>query len=823
VYYTAIEQDEAPGGKEVGSLFQECRVALRGLFKSPIFSAIAILSLGLGIGVNTAIFSLINAVLLRPLPVEHPEELLRLESTDQGGEFHAFTYPDYLDLRDRNQVFSGLLAHGVLRLSLNTRGEPELIPGELVSGNYFSVLGVHPELGRGFLPDEDRTPGTHPVVVLSHELWRSHFGMDPAIVGKSILVNGNNFTVVGVAPASFRGTFEGGIVPTGVWVPTMMHAQASNDYKLDSRVVTGFELVGRRKPGVSVDAVKADLTVLARQLAQTYPDTNKDRGVAVQSLESILPTERGPVVAFMSFLMIVVGLVLLIACSNLTNLILARNSFRQKEIATRLALGIGRGRLTRGLLIESFLIAFAGGALGLLLGYWSTRILSRIQPPLPVPIQLDLSPDLRVLVFCIGISLLAALLFGLTPALHASKPDLVSALKISVSPGRKHLRLRRIFIVAQVALSLLLLIVAGLLVRSLGHVATIDPGFAIRERLLAEMDLGSRGYDEQRGRRFLDQLLERAQALPGVSSATLSTNLPLGLSHSKESFIIQGQKDYVDADFGAVGRRYFETLGIPLLRGRDFGPQDVVGTPGVVIINEAMGNHFWPGQDPLGKRISFSGLAGPYSEVVGVVRNSNYRSLGESPLPFLYVPLAQRYRPNVALVVHTTGQPEGAVPPVRKAVHEIDPNLPLLTIETLSQHVGRSVLPIRFAATLLGFLGILVLVLAGIGLYGVIAFMVSQRVHEIGIRMAIGAQRADVIWLVLRQGLTLVAIGAGIGLLGAMFLTRLLTSLLYGISATDPLVFVGNTLLIIAVALFASFVPARSGSRLNPQMALRRD
>jgi len=776
----------------------------------------------LGIGVNTAIFSLINAVLFRPLAVDRPQELVRLVATDEEG-VHAFTYLDYLDLRDRNQVFSGLLAHGVLRLSLNTGGEPELIPGELVSGNYFSVLGVRPELGRAFLPEEDRTPGAHPVAVLSHELWHRRFASDPAIIGKGILLNGYRFTVVGIAPESFHGTFEGGIIATAAWVPTMMHAQVSNDYRLDSRTVTGFELLGRRKPGVSVDAVQANLTVVARQLAETYPDTNKDRRVNIQPLEHILPATRGPVVAFMSFLMAVVGLVLLIACSNLANLVLARNSFRQQEIATRLALGAGRRRLLRHLLIESSLLALAGGAVGLLVGYWTAHVLPRIVPPLPLPVELDLSLDLRVLAFCFAVSVLAGIIFGLTPALNASKPDLVSAIKVGSSPSRRHLRLRRIFIVAQVALSLLFLIVAGLLIRSLQHAGTLDPGFDAENRLIAEMDLGSAGYNEQSGRRFLDQLLERVQGMPGVESASLTMRIPLGMGNNTEAFIVQGQREYVDADFSVIGRRYFETMGIPFLRGRDFGPLDTAGAQGAVIVNQAMANRFWPGEEPLGKRISFAGLAGPYWEVVGVVRDGKYRSLGEDPRPFLYVSLAQRYSPEMTLVVHTTKQVEGSFTSIRRVVRELDSNLALFGVKTLSQHVANSLLPTRLAATLLGIFGLLVLVLAGVGLYGIVAFMVSQRTHEIGIRVAVGAQRANVIWLIVRQGLILVAIGAGIGLLGAMFLTRLLRSLLYGISATDAFVFVGNTLLILVVALLASLVPALAGSKLNPVLALKRE
>jgi predicted permease len=407
--------------------------------------------------------------------------------------------------------------------------------------------------------------------------------------------------------------------------------------------------------------------------------------------------------------------------------------------------------------------------------------------------------------------------------LDASKPDLVSAIKAGSSLSRKHLRLRRIFIVVQVALSLLLLIVAGLLIRSVRHARTIDPGFVVDRRLIAGMDLGARGYNEQSGRRFLDQLLERVQALPGVESASVAMRMPLSMGNSMEAFIVEGQREYVDADFNVIGRRYFETMGIPFLRGRDFGPQDTAEASGAVIINQAMANRFWPDQDPLGKRISFAGLAGPYWEVVGVVRDGKHRSLNEDPRPVLYVPLAQRYQPEMTLVVRTAKQPEGIFPSIRRVVRELDANLPLFGVETLSEHVARSTLPTRFAATMLGIFGLLVLVLAGVGLYGVVAFMVSQRLHEIGIRTAVGAQRADVIWLIVRQGLILVAIGAGIGLLGALFLTRLLSSLLYGISATDAFVFAGNTLLILAVALLASFVPALAGSRLNPVLALKRE
>ncbi|HEY7182713.1 MAG TPA: ABC transporter permease, partial [Blastocatellia bacterium] len=811
------------------TIWQDLRYCGRMLWKQPGFTLIVALTLSLGIGANGVIFSLVNALLLRPLPAPKPEELAAVYTSDySGGGLGPTSYPDYIDFRDRNRVFAGVVAYESPQpLSLNIDGANERMFGEIVSGNYFSALGLNPSLGRGFLPEEDRTPGERAVAVVSHKLWRSRFGGDPAIVGRSVKINGHPFTIVGVAPEKYVGLLRGFAVDW--WIPAMMMGQAvpgSND--LTNRWSHTFLVMGRLKPGVTLQQAQADFNSIAAQLYKEWPRhwenirrQSRSVSVAPETEARLLPDMRTPIVIFMALLMTVAGLVLLIACANIANLLLARATARRREIAIRLALGAGRWRLIRQLLTESVLLALIGGAVGLLLAAWGAELLMAIKPPLPFPVELDLQGDWRVFGFMFGLSLLTGIVFGLTPALAASRPDVIASLKDetgAATAGGRTWRLRGALVVTQVALSLLLLICAGLFLRSLRNASSIDPGFDADNLLALSMDLRLQGYDETRGRNFTDQLLERVRALPGVVSASLTDQLPLVLEGPNrrgmtvEGYTAQpGERREIDSSFVAPG--YFETLRIPLLQGRAFQQQDNANAPGVALINEAFARRYWPGQSPLGKRIqmgvSLSGVNDePYITVIGVVKDGKYASLGEEATPFIYLNLAQNVGLSPTLVARTQGDPLASLAAVRGEVAALDKNLPLYDVKTMRQHLGLALLPARLAGSVLGVFGLVAMALAAAGIYGVMAYSVSQRTREIGIRMALGANARDVLRLVARQGMTLVAIGMVIGLAAALALTQLLNSLLFGVSATDPLTFAVIALLLMFVALLACWIPA---------------
>jgi len=812
----------------MGSLIRNLRHAGRLLLKNPIFSSLAVLSLALGIGANTAVFTLANALLLRPLPVAEPDRLIRVAATDKEGNTGAFSYPDYLDYRNQNKTLSGLLAHASLRVGLNTgQSSPEIVFGELVTTNYFSLLGVKAAQGTTFLPEAQELPGKNPVVVLSYNLWRSRFGAASDVVGKSVRINGYPFTVVGVAPQGFQGTLEGGILPASLWVPTTMAAQMSSE-RLDDREAVGFEIVGRLKPGVSIESAQANLSNLARNLEKEYPNTDEKFGrkrlVQLVKLGTVLPSMRGIVVALMGFLLGVVGLVLLIACTNLANMLLVRMSTRARELSTRLALGATRGHLTAQLLIESLLLALVGGGLGLLLANWAIQWLTRIQLPTPVPLQFDLAMDWRVLVFTFTISLLTVLFFGLVPALQATRLSPATVLKEDTGGGgrgRAGNRLRNVFVVAQLTLSMILLMFAGLLMRSLRNISHIDPGFKVENGLALSVDLSIKEYAKDDAYRFFDRLLERARALPGVKNASLAFRIPLTSGNSTMDVRPAGRAEWVEIDTNLVDAHYFETMGIPILQGRALSVQDDQKAPRAVVVSQAMASRLWPGRPALGEQLELRGLAS-LAQVVGVAADSNYRSLQEAPLPHIYRSFRQEYQTPMVLLIRTQGgDPKSLVAPIRDAIHDLDQDIPIFDVKTLREHLEFSALPAQMAAALLGILGLLALILAGVGIYGVMTYSVGQRTHEIGIRVSIGAQQGDILKMLLVQGMRLVLVGIGLGVALAFVLTRFASSLLYGVSSTDPLTFVGTAVLLALISLFAIFIPARQAMRLDPQIAMR--
>jgi predicted permease len=837
----------APRGKRflveklMQTLIQDLRYGARMLWKQPGFTLIVALTLSLGIGANGLIFSLVNALLLRPLPVEKPEELAAVYTSDfSSGDFGGTSYPDYVDFRDRNRVFTGLAAYLPPQpLSLNIDGANERMFGEIVSGNYFSTLGITPSLGRGFLAEEDRTPGERAVAVISHKLWQTRFGGDPATVGRSVNINGHPFTIVGVGPENFTGMLRGFAVDW--WIPAMMMKEAApGSDNLTHRSSRGFLALGRLKPCVTIQQAQSDFNSIAAQLYKEWPGhweniRRQGRSISVtpESDARLMPGMRMPIVIFMALLMTVAGLVLLIACANIANLLLARATARRKEIAIRLALGAGRRRLIRQLLTESVALALLGGGAGLLLAGWAADLLMAFKPPLPLPVELDLRGDWRVYGFMVGLSLLTGIVFGLTPALAASRPDIIASLKdetgAAITGGRTG-RLRGSLVVTQVAVSLPLLICAGLFLRSLGNASAIDPGFDADNLLAMSMDLQLQGYDEAKGRDFTDQLLERVRSLPGVVSASMTDQLPLGLDGARRGVTIegytaqQGESTEINSSFAAPG--YFETLRIPLSQGRTFQQQDNANAPGVALINEAFARRYWQGQPSVGRRIQMGTVRSganeaPYLTVIGVVKDGKYASLSEDATPFIYFNMAQNFSFSPTLIVRTLGDPLDSLAAVRGEVAALDKNLPLYDLKTMRQHLGLALLPARLAGGVLGVFGLVAVALAAAGIYGVMAYSVSQRTREIGVRMALGANAGDVLSLVARQGMKLVAIGMAIGLAAAVALTQLLKSFLFGVSASDPLTFAVIAALLMIVALLACWIPARRATKVDPLVALR--
>ena len=828
------------------TLFKDLKFGVRGLLKRPGFTVIAVLTLALGIGANTAIFSVVNATLMRPLPVVDPDRLVFVFNGPPGS---VFSYPDYAALRDQNNVLDGLIAWGGITASLSTNDQPDLVNGAIVSGNFFDVIGVRAQLGRVITAEDDKTPGAHPVAVISQGLWQRRFAADPNIVGRQLLLNGNNFTVIGVLPGGFDGLQLGPV--RDLYVPMMMQATMrppragysgeKNPDLLQVRNNRWLFSVGKLKPGVSPEQAQASLALIAKQLEEQHR-VNEGRGISVSAFsEGDNPSNRQQLSSVARLLMGVVGIVLLIACANVANLLLARSSARTKEIAVRLAIGATRWRIVRQLLTEGILLATLGGAAGLLLAWWATRSLSATPPPQgALPLTPQFAIDLRVLLFTLGLSVLAGIVFGLAPALRASRPALVPALKDDAAAFFERTRvfsLRNLLVVTQVALSLVLLIAAGLFLRSLQQARTIDPGFDAEKIVNLPLNINLLRYTSTQGREFYKQVVERVEAIPGVESASVARIAAVSGSSSVRSLLIEGREgsdtqfrsdnagaasgDSDSTSANVVGPRYFQTMGIGLMQGRDFNAQDNEDHPLVVIVNEAFLRRHFPSGDALGKRLSVNGPQGPWREIVGVVRTSKYFSLGEAPTPVTYLPLQQNHETGMNLHVRTAVDPSTVAAAIRNETQALEKNLPLGNPELMSERVANSLYAARMGAILLAVFGGLALLLASIGLYGVMSFAVSRRTRELGIRVALGARPGDVFRLVLRQGMILVVVGLVIGLGVAWMVTRLLASFLYGVSTTDAFTFAAIPALLILVALLACYLPARRATKVEPLTALR--
>lgn len=814
------------------TLFKDIRYGIKSLLKQPGFLAVGVLSIALGIGVNTTIFSFINTALFRPLPFPQSQELVRL------WDGNSCSYPDYTAYRDESKVFSGLAAYAQRPLNLSVNGESQRIWGEIVTGNYFDVLRVKPVLGRGFLAEEDHTIGTHPVVVISNALWRRQFDADPAIIGKGINLNNHSYTVIGVMPEDFTGATV--ISRPDLWVPMMMEPAVNAGSRSLSSPDEGWLMVlGRLRPDAKLAAAQTAVETIASRLHQerrarnSGPEERGGRVVAVVPARGLMvpPQGQAPVYLVVAILMTVVSLVLLVACANVGNMLLARAVNRRREVAVRLALGAGRWRIVRQMLTESVLLSLLGGIGGLLLASWSASLLANFLPQTFTgnSIPPDVTPDVRVFIYAFLLSALTGVVFGLVPALQASKPDVIAALKdqeLSFSAGRRRFSLRNLLVVTQIAVSLLLLITAGLFVRNLRNTQHAEPGFALDNGLMMSFDLDSANYKTAQGKAFEDQLLARVRALPQVSAASLAESVPLSGGGSKSGLYVEGEPvpDQLDEDsllsHNTVAPDYFRALGIPFVGGRDFNESDTTSSPGVVIVNETLARRLAPDGNALGKRLRMDSK-GDYLEVVGVVRDAKYDQLAEKPVFFGYRPLGQRYRAAMTLHVRTTTDPLAAINQVRAEIRALDANLPLTNVETMQEHMRLLLAPARLLALLSSVLGVLALVLASIGLYGVMAYVVGSRTREIGIRMALGAQTSGVRKLVIGQGLQLALIGIALGLLAAFGLTRVLQSVLYGVGANDPLTFTGVAALWLGVALLACYIPARRATRVDPLVALR--
>jgi predicted permease len=811
------------------SLWQDIRYSLRVIAKAPGFAALAILTLALGIGANTTIFSWINSTLLNPVPgLERPNEVVSLTLSKPGDNPFPFTYPDLEAMRDGQKSFTGIAACSFAQISLTGKAKPERIWGMVASANYFDVLGVRPILGRGFLPVEDEKPGGAPVTVISYRLWQTHFGANPNIVGHTIEINQRPYTIVGVTPAGFQGSQTG--VRTEMWLPMMMEAQVNplGDLLHDHHQfwLLGF---GRLKPGVTLEQAQQEMTLRLKTEAKNYPEEHRGHDFV-----TVYPLWRNPfglnyfLATLLPMLMTIAGLVLLLACANVANLMLVRSVGRRREIAIRMSLGGSRWRLVRQLLVESLILAFAGGAVALLITFWTQGTIMKFMPVTEdIPLSLTIAADRTVLLATLVISVLTGVIFGILPALRASGVAPGAVLKEdsgTVSVGLKKARLASALVVAQISLSLLLLICAGLFIRSFRSAQQMYPGFNPHNVLIASYDLFTAGYSDARGAEFDRQLVAKLETKPGIKSVVLSDRTPLGFgggstSVKPEGYVLQPNES-METQVAIITPNFFRTMQIPLVKGRDFTLQDDKVGQRAVIVSEAFANRYWPKQEALGKKLN-SDITHEWFTVIGVARDTKVRGLNETPMPFLYLPLYQVYRSWMIINARVDGDPLAFSKTIENTVHELNPEVVVFDVTTLELRAQFASFGQRVAGTFVGAFGLLALVLAAVGIYGVTAYTTRQRIHEIGIRLTLGATKEDVLRLVLGHGLKLMLTGVALGLAMAFVLTRFLTSLLLGVTSTDALTFLSVAVLLCAVALFACFIPARWAMRVDPMVALR--
>jgi putative ABC transport system permease protein len=835
---------DAWGERFISELGQDLRYGLRQLRHNPGFTIVAVLTLALGIGANTTVFTVINTLVLNPIPVEKPSELVGIYSAPVNPSHNAnllqLSYPNLQDLRERNRVLSSLAGFTwPMYVTLARDSESERMFAEFVTGNYFDTLGIHPAAGRFFLSQENRAPGESPVAILSYGAWKTRFGGTPDVIGRTILLNRVALTVVGVAPRGFLGVSA--IFGPDVWVPatmsTLLFPAQQHDWLHDrgQSVMVG---AARLKSGVSLEKAEANLKDAAAGLEEEYPEPNRGRTLELLPLNdvalSMRPTPREgesqPLILTAVVLMAIVGIVLLIACSNVANLLMARAASRRQEMAVRLALGAGRARLTRQLITESLLLSLLGGLAGLAVAYAGTQFLWSFRPPEFAQNLADLKFNDPVFIFTMVVAFAAGFVFGIIPAFRSSRTEVIDELKDDARTAAGQSLSRRKFasslLAGQVALSLVSLVTAALFIRSIGRAYALNPGFDTAHTAMFFMSPGQAGYGRTRAEELYREVRTRIASLPGVNSVSWSSNLPLW-GKVANNVLIEGRQtghasEAISTVESTVDPDYFATLRIPLLRGRDFTAEDKQGSMPVAIINDTMAKKYWPGQDPIGKRFRFTGEEF-YRQVVGVAKTVDYSSLGESPQPCIYLPLRQNFSGTMVLYVNTHRDPAAIFGAVQRELRQFDPQTPLYDFRTGRKIIDQALWNAKMGVGLLGVFGLLALGLASVGLYGVMAYSVNQRRHEIGVRMALGATPASILRQVLLQGATLVGAGIALGLAACFVLDRGLKALLYGVSPVDPFSVVGASLVLAIVAGLACYIPARRAAKVDPMVALRHE
>jgi len=804
------------------------RQATRMLRKNAVVTSVAVCSLAIGIGANSAMFSLADALVLRPLPVLEPSRVVSIVSSSQTTQTENVSYPDYEDFRDRNRTFDGVVAYSLAPFALS-RGKdqiPETRYGFFVSGNFFKVLGVQPTRGRGFRNDEDRVAKRDAVTVLSHDTWKSEFGADPGVIGQKIRLNGTEFTVIGVAPEHFTGMDQ--YFRPALYIPIAMSPSVGTANILEDRNNRWLNVKGRLKTGATEAQAQADVAAIAAALERGYPNTNRGQTARVETELRLRYEADPPDANLAAMLMALSGCVLLVACANVAGLLLSRSRARSREIAVRLAIGASRGRLIRQLLLESSLIALLGGAVGTAIAFAGTRFLGQVQVPTDLPIVISVHLDERVLLFTLLTSIVSTVLFGLTPAFRTTKADLVPALKAASADTGKRQRLwgRNLLVIGQIAVSLILLTVSGLIFRAFKHQMEQGPGFRTDHLLMMGFDPTAVRYNDAQTAQFYDRLLRQVRAMPGVRSAAWSYSVPLAPAQDGTHFVPEGYRlargqDALVSLSNVVSDAYFQTMAIPIVRGRGFLATDGADAPRVAVVNQQFANHYWPNQDAIGKRFHMDNANGALVQVVGISATAKYLWIGEAPTDFLYLPDKQRHYSRMTLMVQSEANARSMMQPVRQAVTTLDRNVPIHDARTMQDFYQKRAIevPTMIIQTVAG-LGLMGLILAMIGLYGLVAYSVSRRTREIGVRMAIGAQSSDVLQMVLRQGLLLAAGGIVLGILGGVGASRMVMFLFNG-TAPNYSIFLSMATVEVAVTLFATYIPARRASLVDPMRALR--
>ncbi|HEY7292370.1 MAG TPA: ABC transporter permease [Vicinamibacterales bacterium] len=823
----------------VETLFSDIRYALRWLRRSPGFTLVAIVSLAIGIGFNTALFTLIDAVLFRPLPISRADRVSDVYTTspDDEGVYATSSYPDYLDLKAQNHVFSDMIGYSPIILAVSGGDRSRMALGEVVTGNYFQMLGLKPHIGRLLTAEDDR-PDAPRAVVLSYAAWVRDHGASPSAVGQSMRIHGHVYTIVGVAPRNYIGMVP--MLSASLWIPTAfvddgepggiisIVPSPTGNTRLERRGTRWMFVKGRLKDGVSPAQAQADLQVIGQQLATAYPQTNKNRRVTVINGVHIHPDADRMLLPIGLALMVVVGLVLLVACANVASMLLARASGRQKEIGIRLALGASRGRLTAQLLTESGVVAALGALAGVGLAWALTQLALSITLPIPIPLTFALRIDSRVLAFTIVVTLLAALVAGLAPALKATRPNLVNELKGDAAPtlGNRRWTLRDALVVAQISVTMVLLVAAGLLTRSLAAAERIGLGFEPKGLAIISTELGLIGYDDNKSEKLYERAMERVRAIPGVEAAAIVERTPFSINYNRNNLFIPGVNQPGDpkgfaVDATRVAPEYFGTLGVPIVQGRNFAATDTRTSPNVAIVNESFARRFWPNESAIGKVFHNRSLDGPQFEIVGICADYKVSTPGEAPTPYVHYAYSQNPTPGEAILARTRGNADQLLSAMRRELLALDPNIVFLDSQTMRMQVDATLMPARLGAMGVGGVGIVAMALAAIGLYGVIAYSVSRRTREIGVRMALGANRGSVVALVMKQGLALAVVGVAIGALLAAVGARAMASALYNIGAFDPITWIGAMITLFCVAALANAVPARRAAVVDPSVALR--